>query len=627
MKKFSRIILFILLPIIGLAITVEPVSSKRALFVIPFQTDFKKDYLDLLVSLHKNYELDIISDVDITFNVDGDTIIYEKTKFDILVLDDYINKMSDYDLVYFDSHGSSSSMVTGVPAPRCTTNEELSTDVCKKRKDLLSEGYSLGWIESDRTDFIYSYPMKGKMGHVSYTLTPDFFKKKFKNETKFRNTIFLAENCHNGEGDFPDTLTNENVGIGLFASWVGTLSGTYTKSTTIPFLENLSKGLNSSESLLGITTSFSRPTDEITRTTTTYFGFISTTDEERVTEPLNFILTKNDSVKRNDIVLFNESDKVYIIGDKSFLLGKDNTLVQENKTFIQGLVNSIRGIAHTSNRIKFYYGHDSALNSTYLNLMLSDIIEHLEVHGFHVEITNEESIQLEGYRAVFILTPGIVTPNYFNSIETNKILSYVKSGGSLTILSENNTLVKNDSTVNTLLDDLGINLADDNTFSTDTVITEANDYLTNHILSPENLIFNQYTTFNKGSSFDGDVILSNNNPMAVRAYIDTSKLVDETIFDLSSRVVDISIIDSNSIQDEYFDLYINNNLIGKVENPPGSTTKYEDIKLNKGENLIELRITNKEISDTRLTIRFDPDGLDKVFQGDDISYTWKVIAP
>ncbi|MDD2909080.1 MAG: S8 family serine peptidase [Candidatus Gracilibacteria bacterium] len=96
--------------------------------------------------------------------------------------------------------------------------------------------------------------------------------------------------------------------------------------------------------------------------------------------------------------------------------------------------------------------------------------------------------------------------------------------------------------------------------------------------------------------------------------------------DVTTRDVQISIIDSNSIQDEYFNLVVNNVVIGKIENLPGSTTTYP-VKLKSGDNLLELRITNTAISDTRLTMRLSPDGIEKIFQGNDISYAWTIRAP
>ncbi|MDD2917032.1 MAG: S8 family serine peptidase [Candidatus Gracilibacteria bacterium] len=112
--------------------------------------------------------------------------------------------------------------------------------------------------------------------------------------------------------------------------------------------------------------------------------------------------------------------------------------------------------------------------------------------------------------------------------------------------------------------------------------------------------------------------------VAYDAVIANKKAIEE--FSVSTRDTKISIIDSNTAQDEYFSLVVNGTVIGKVENPPGGTTTYP-VTLKSGSNLIELRIANYWISDTRLTMKIDPDGIKKEFYGDDMSYAWTVKAP
>ncbi len=95
---------------------------------------------------------------------------------------------------------------------------------------------------------------------------------------------------------------------------------------------------------------------------------------------------------------------------------------------------------------------------------------------------------------------------------------------------------------------------------------------------------------------------------------------------ISSRIVDICVIDHNAVQDEYFNLYVNDVFIGEVRNAPGGTTCHDGIELKKGKNLIELRITNSTISDTALTISVNDGEWEENFSGDDISYEWELIA-
>jgi hypothetical protein len=58
---------------------------------------------------------------------------------------------------------------------------------------------------------------------------------------------------------------------------------------------------------------------------------------------------------------------------------------------------------------------------------------------------------------------------------------------------------------------------------------------------------------------------------------------------VTSRNVSISVIDQNSIQDDFYDVYINSVFIGPVNNPPGGTTIHP-ATLNSGANTVELRL-------------------------------------
>lgn len=89
--------------------------------------------------------------------------------------------------------------------------------------------------------------------------------------------------------------------------------------------------------------------------------------------------------------------------------------------------------------------------------------------------------------------------------------------------------------------------------------------------------------------------------------------------------VNICVIDSNTWQDEYFDLYVNNVFVGPVNNPPGGTTCYP-VVLKLGYNTIELRITNSAISNTGLTISVNDGEFQKTFNGDDQSYSWTIFV-
>ena len=80
-----------------------------------------------------------------------------------------------------------------------------------------------------------------------------------------------------------------------------------------------------------------------------------------------------------------------------------------------------------------------------------------------------------------------------------------------------------------------------------------------------------------------------------------------------------------SLQDEYFDLYVNGAYIGAVNNPPGGTTCHY-VTLRAGSNTIELRITNSSISNTALKISINNGEFERDFSGDNQSYSWTITA-
>jgi hypothetical protein len=95
--------------------------------------------------------------------------------------------------------------------------------------------------------------------------------------------------------------------------------------------------------------------------------------------------------------------------------------------------------------------------------------------------------------------------------------------------------------------------------------------------------------------------------------------------DVTSRNVTICVIDHNNIQDDYYDLYVNNTYIGHVNNPPGGTTCH-DATLNAGANKIELRLTKEMERGTDLTITVNPGGWTRTFQGSH-NHDWTITAP
>lgn len=169
-------------------------------------------------------------------------------------------------------------------------------------------------------------------------------------------------------------------------------------------------------------------------------------------------------------------------------------------------------------------------------------------------------------------------------------------------------------------------------FSADPLLTpkDVKNYLTQNSLVENRLRYagERWKTTSDGKGVEKEVMFKPLPILDVAASHDAviahKKAIEK--FDVSARDVTISIIDSNSVQDEYFNLVVNGIVIGKVENPPGKTTTYP-VTLKSGENLIELRITNTFISDTLLVMQINPDGIIKWFSGNDVSYAWTVRAP
>lgn len=95
----------------------------------------------------------------------------------------------------------------------------------------------------------------------------------------------------------------------------------------------------------------------------------------------------------------------------------------------------------------------------------------------------------------------------------------------------------------------------------------------------------------------------------------------------TSNVISLNIVDSNAFQDEYFNVYINGVYLGAVENAVGASTLFTNINLNSGNNLLEMKITDKVISDTRLLYDITPGNSNDMCYSDDKNQIWTIVAP
>ncbi len=87
----------------------------------------------------------------------------------------------------------------------------------------------------------------------------------------------------------------------------------------------------------------------------------------------------------------------------------------------------------------------------------------------------------------------------------------------------------------------------------------------------------------------------------------------------------VAIVDTNAIQDDYYDLYVNNVLIGSVNNPPGGSTRYT-VDFPSGASTMELRFSAVQCCGTVLEADFNNGEVITPFSGS-TNHTWTVNAP
>lgn len=94
---------------------------------------------------------------------------------------------------------------------------------------------------------------------------------------------------------------------------------------------------------------------------------------------------------------------------------------------------------------------------------------------------------------------------------------------------------------------------------------------------------------------------------------------------VSSLTVFITIYDHNSIQDDYYDLFVNGVFLGSVKNPTGGKVTYKAF-LEQGENTIELRLTKTMGKNTLLKINVSPGNFEQEFSGSR-NHNYLIYAP
>ncbi len=94
---------------------------------------------------------------------------------------------------------------------------------------------------------------------------------------------------------------------------------------------------------------------------------------------------------------------------------------------------------------------------------------------------------------------------------------------------------------------------------------------------------------------------------------------------VSSRNVQICVIDRNSILDDHYDLYVNGAISGAVRNPEGGQTCFPAF-LRGGDNLIELRMVREMGKSTALVISLNGGEYEGSFSGSH-DHHWTISAP
>ena len=98
-----------------------------------------------------------------------------------------------------------------------------------------------------------------------------------------------------------------------------------------------------------------------------------------------------------------------------------------------------------------------------------------------------------------------------------------------------------------------------------------------------------------------------------------------TTGNVTSKNVALCVVDSNSAQDDFYDMYVNNVRIGPVNNPPGGSTCY-NVTMNSGSNTVLLKLTTVQCCTTFLTMTANPGNYSAGFGGTN-DHSWTIIAP
>lgn len=106
---------------------------------------------------------------------------------------------------------------------------------------------------------------------------------------------------------------------------------------------------------------------------------------------------------------------------------------------------------------------------------------------------------------------------------------------------------------------------------------------------------------------------------------DTEPDPDAPTLTVSRRDIAACVVDYNSIQDDFYDMYLNGSFVGRVEMPEGGSVCH-NINLRSGNNILELRLTREMGSNTALQVDLNSGEAVAEFFGSQ-NHTWNIVAP
>jgi len=86
------------------------------------------------------------------------------------------------------------------------------------------------------------------------------------------------------------------------------------------------------------------------------------------------------------------------------------------------------------------------------------------------------------------------------------------------------------------------------------------------------------------------------------------------------------VIDSNTVQDDFYDLYVNESFVGAVNNAKGGTTTHT-VNLQPGSNNVELRLTTIQCCTTFLSVDINGEFVASFGGTNDHIWTIDVVEP